>query len=87
LTGFVTAFEVAATEAFVLAAADGEASLAEGVTTEALGLADSEREGTCSPADVSGSLALGAEWVQEPASMAMARTAAGSRRGRLTRGG
>ena len=87
LTGFVTAFVVPAAEAFVPTAADGEAAFADGVASEALGLTDSEREGACSLADVAGSLALGAAWVQEPASRAMARTAAGSRRGRLTVGG
>jgi hypothetical protein len=57
-TGFVTAFIVAAAEALVLAAAEADAALADGVTSEALGEEDSTDEGVMSLVDVAGSLAL-----------------------------
>jgi hypothetical protein len=54
MPGFVTAFVVAAADALVLAAADAE--LAEGVVSEALGVADSDQEGVVSLTNVSGAV-------------------------------
>jgi hypothetical protein len=56
MPGFVTAFVVAAADALVLAAADadGDAELAEGVVSEALGVTDSDQEGVASLTNVSG---------------------------------
>jgi hypothetical protein len=87
LTGFVTAFVVAAADALVVAAADGDAGLAEELTSETLGDADSDSEGVISPMDVSGGFSVWEAWVQEPASSAMARAATGRSRWRLTAAG
>jgi hypothetical protein len=81
-----TAFVVAAADAFVLAAADDDAALADGLTSEALGEADTDNDGI-PVMEGSGSLALCAVWVHDPASKAMARTTAGRSRGCLTEGG
>ncbi|MGV8847936.1 MAG: hypothetical protein ACOH16_00165 [Propionibacteriaceae bacterium] len=58
MPGFVTALVVAAADALVLTApdADGDAELAEGVISEALGVADSDKEGVISLTDVSGAV-------------------------------